>query len=62
MNNGSTVMETEKEFVEISEDAYKQNSVYRPWTDNVAKKESATKHREHKGQPGHEQPARTASA
>jgi hypothetical protein len=61
MNYSNTAKETEKEFVEISEDAYKQNSVYRPWTDN-APKEQAAKYRGHQHQRGHERAAGNATA
>jgi hypothetical protein len=61
MNNSNTANETEKELVEISEDAYKQNSVYRPWTDN-APKESAAKYRGHQGKHEPERAGRTATA
>ena len=44
MNSSNTARETEKEFVEISEDAYKQNSVYRPWTEIKAKEQAGTRH------------------
>ena len=45
MNKSNAVMENEKEFVEISEDAYKQNSVYRPWTENKAEEPTANLHK-----------------
>ena len=61
MNYSNAATETEKEFVEISEDAYKQNSVYRPWTDN-APKEQAAKYAEHRNQRGHEREAGDATA
>lgn len=61
MNYSNTAKETDKEFVEISEDAYKQNSVYRPWTDN-APKEPAAKYRDQQNHRDHERAARTATA
>ena len=61
MNNRNTITETEKEFVEIPEDAYKQNSVYRPWTDN-GQKEPAANHREHQNRRDHERAARSVTA
>ena len=61
MNHSTTAKETEKDFVEIPEDAYKQNSVYRPWTDN-GPKESTAKYRNHQHQTGQEKAARTATA
>ena len=61
MNYSNRAKETEKGLVEISEDAYKQNSVYRPWTDN-APKESAAKYRGHQNKQDLERAARTATA
>jgi hypothetical protein len=61
MNYSNAATETEKEFVEISEDAYKQNSVYRPWTDN-APKEQAAKYRGRQNNQDPERVARTATA
>jgi len=61
MDNSNTVNETEKELVEISEDAYKQNSVYRPWTDK-APKESAAKYRGNQSKHELERAGRTATA
>ncbi len=61
MKYTNTATETDKELVEISEDAYKQNSVYRPWTDNAAK-EPAAKYRDQPHHRDHERAARTATA
>ena len=61
MNYSNTAKETEKEFVEISEDAYKQNSVYRPWTDN-APKEPAANYRDQHNHRDQGRAARTATA
>lgn len=61
MNYSTTAKETEKEFVEIPEDAYKQNSVYRPWTDNGSK-EPRTKYLNQQNDTGQEKAARTATA
>jgi len=36
INGGIMVMENVQEVIEISEDAYKRNAVYRPWPEDTA--------------------------